>query len=96
MSANDAVTLTLPFTATPGRSRDVLELAAAEIPDELIAADLVQKVDVGQAVAVDVCDRESVAVVVVRRFVCLAGVVHDAVLEGDAAVLRRRSVNWKS
>ena len=69
------------------RSRDVLKLAAAEISDELIAADLAQKVDVGQAVTVDVCDRESIAVVVMRRFVRLAGVVHDAVLEGDAALL---------
>ena len=69
------------------RSRDVLELAAAEIPDELIAAHLAQKVDVGQAVTVDVCDRESIAVVVMRRLVCLARVVHDAVLEGDAALL---------
>ena len=53
---------------------------------ELVAADLVDEIDVEQAVAVDVGDRQAVAVVVVRRLVGLAGVVDDAVLERDAAL----------
>ena len=69
-----------------GRRRDVLKLAAAGVLPQLVAADLVDEVDVGQAVAVDVRDRDAVAVVVVRRLVGLAGVVDDAVLEGDAAL----------
>ena len=69
-----------------GRGGDVLELAAAGVLPELIAADLVDEVDVGEAVAVDVGDREAVAVIVVRRLVGLSGVVDDAVLEGDAAL----------
>ena len=65
------------------------KLAAAEVPPQLIAADLADEVDVEQAVAVDVRDRDAVAVVVVRRLVGLAGVVHDAVPEGDAALGER-------
>ena len=71
--------------AHAGRGRDVLEPAAAEIPPELVPADLVHEIDVGASVAVDVRHREAVAVVVVHRLVGLAGVVDDAVLEGDAA-----------
>ena len=81
--------------ADAGRCRDVLEPAAAEIPPELVAADLVDEVDVESAVAVDVGDRDAVAVIVVRGLVGLPGVVDDAMPEGDAA-LGERSVNWKS
>ena len=45
------------------------------------------EVDVEQAVAVDVGDRQAVAVVVVRRLVGPPRVVDDVVLEGDAAVV---------
>ena len=76
----------LPGDRHAGRRGDVLELAAAQIPPELVAADLADEVDVGQAVAVDVGDRDAVAVIVVRRLVGLAGVVHDPVLERDAAL----------
>ena len=86
MSANDAETPTLSGDRHAGRGRDVLELAAAGILPELVAADLVDEVDVGEAVAIDVRDREAVAVIVVRRLVRLAGVVDDAVLERDAAL----------
>ena len=52
----------------------------------MVAADLVDEVDVGEAVAIDVGDRQAVAVIVVRRLVRLAGVVDDAVPERDAAL----------
>ena len=68
------------------RRGDVLELAAAEVLPELVAADLVHEVDVEAAVAIDVGDREPVAVVVVHRLVGLARVVDDAVHERDAAL----------
>ena len=86
MSANDAVTLDLVRHRHAGRRRDVLEPAAAGVPPELVAADLVDEIDVGEAVAVDVGDGQAVAVIVVRRLVGLAGVGHDAVLERDAAL----------
>ena len=69
-----------------GGRRDVLKLAAAEIFPEFVAADLVDEIDVGQAVTVDVGDRETVAVVVVHGLVCLAGVVDEPMFERDAAV----------
>ena len=69
-----------------GGRGDVLELAAADVLPQLVAADLVRKVDVQEAVAVDVGDREAVAVVVVHGLVGLARVVDDAMAERDAAV----------
>ena len=66
--------------------RDRREPAAAGVLPELVAADLVDEVDVGQAVAVDVGDREARAVVVVHGLVVFAGVLDDAVDEGDAAL----------
>ena len=57
-----------------------------EVLPELVAAELVDEVDVGQAVAVHVRDRDAVAVVVVDRLVVLAGVVDDPVDERDAAL----------
>ena len=68
-----------------GGCRDVLEPAAAEVSPELVAAHLVDEVDVQPAVRVDVGHRQTVAVIVVNRFVGLAGVGDDAVLERDAA-----------
>ena len=68
-----------------GRGCDVLEAPAAEIPPQLVAAHLADEVDVGAAVAVDVSNRHPRPVIVVRRLVGLAGVVHDAGLEIDAA-----------
>ena len=68
-----------------GRGRDVLELAAAGILPEAVGSDLVDEVDVLSAVAVDIGNRQAVAVVVVRRLVRLAGVVDDAVPECDTA-----------
>ena len=69
-----------------GRGGDVLEPAAADILPELVAAHLVDEVDVGEAVAIDVRNRQAVAMIVVRRLVRLAGVVDDPVLERDAAL----------
>ena len=66
--------------------RDVLEPSSAEILPQLVAADLIHEVDVVQPVAVDVRHGDTVAVIVVDRFVVLAGVLDDVVLEGDAAV----------
>ena len=50
---------------------------------------------IGAPVAVDVGDRQAVAVIVVSGLVGLSGVVDDAMAEGDAAC-RQPSVNWKS
>ncbi len=86
MSANEAETPTLSGDRHAGRRGDVLEPAAAGVLPELVAANLVDEVDVGQAVAVDVRDRHAVAMIVVRRLVRLAGIVDDSVLEGDAAL----------
>ncbi len=69
-----------------GRGRDVLEPAAAEVAPQLVAAGLRREVDIGEPVAVDVGDRDPVAVIVMRRLVALPGVVNDVVREGDAAV----------
>ena len=71
MSANEAETPILPAHADARRRRDVLEPAAAQVPPELVAADLADEVDVRQAVAIDVGDRDAVAMVVVRRLVLL-------------------------
>ena len=68
-----------------GRCRDVLEPAAAGVPPELIASDLVDEVEIGASIAVDVGDRQAVAVIVVSGLVGLPGVVHDAVAERDTA-----------
>ena len=86
MSANEAETLTLPATATPADAVMSSKLAAAEILPELVATDLADEVDVEEAVAVDVGHRDPGPVIVVRRLVGLPGVVHDAVLECDAAL----------
>ena len=85
MSAKPADTLTLPGTPTPADAGDVLEPAAAGVSPELVAADLVDEIDVGTSVAVDVGDRQAVAVIVVSGLVGLARVVHDAMAERDAA-----------
>ena len=69
-----------------GGSRDVLELSATDVLPELVAADLVDEVDVSQAVPIDIGDGEAVAVIVVSRLVGLAGVVDNAVPERDAAL----------
>ena len=66
---------------------DVPELAAAQVLPQLVPAHLVRKVDVVQSVAVHVGDGDAVAVVVVNLFIRLAGVVDDAVDEGDSALL---------
>ena len=86
MSANEAETPTLSGTATPADGGDVLESAAPGIPPELVAADLVDEVDVEQAVAIDVRNRHAVSMIVVRRLVRLSRVVDDPVLERDAAL----------
>ena len=67
--------------------RDVPEPASAQILPQLVAADLVDEVDVVQTVAVDVRHGDAVAVIVVDRLVVLARVVDDVVNEGDAAFL---------
>jgi len=69
-----------------GGLRDVLEPAAAEIPPQLIAADLTREIHVEEAVAVDVRDRDAVPVIVVDGLVRLARVGDDVVLERDAAL----------
>ena len=70
---------------TRGRS-DLLELAAAGVPPQLIAAHLTDEVDVEQSVAVDIGHGEAVAMVVVRRLVRLARVVNDPVFEGNVGL----------
>ena len=85
MSAKDAVTLTRSGTDTPAAAVMSWNRPPPILP-ELIAADLVREIDVGQPVAIDVGDGQAVAMVVVGGLVGLAGIGHDAVLEGDAAL----------
>ena len=74
-----------PASATPASVGDVPEPPAAEVLPELVAAHLIDEVDVVQAVAVDVSDGDPVAVIVVDRLVMLPGVLDDVMDEGDAA-----------
>ena len=69
-----------------GPLRPVLEPSAAQVPPEPVGAHLGGEVQVGQAVTVDVGDRQSVAMVVVHGLVRPAGVADDSMLERDAAV----------
>ncbi len=68
-----------------GGCRDVLESTAADVLPKLVAANLADKVDVRQTISIDIRDRHAIAMIVVSRFVGLAGVVDDAVPERDAA-----------
>jgi hypothetical protein len=69
-----------------GLFRDVGEPSAAEILPELVAADLVDEVDVVEAVAVHVGNGEAGAVVVVRHPIVRDLVVDRAMDERDAAL----------
>ena len=79
MSANDAATLIRSASPTPASLVMFLKRAAAEVLPQLVAADLVDEVDVVQPVAVDVRDGDAVTVIVVDRLVMLAGVFDDVV-----------------
>ena len=68
-----------------GGCRDVLESTATDVLPKLVAANLADKVDVRQTISIDIRDRHAIAMIVVSRFVGLAGVVDDAVPERDAA-----------
>ena len=92
MSAKDADALMRPGPATPADAVMSSKRPPPRFSPQLIAARLTEEIDVEQTVAVDVRDGDAVSVVVVRRLVGAAGIVHDAVLERDAALLRR-SVN---
>ena len=80
------MTPTLPGTATPADAVMSSNLPAAGVSPELVAADLIDEVDVRQPVSVDVRDRQAVAVIVVRRLVRDGGVVDDPVPERDTAL----------
>src|SRR5439155_17293909 len=67
---------------------DVRKAAAAGVLPELVSADLVDEVDVVEAVAVDIGYGDAGAMVVVDRFVVEAGILDDVVHEGDTAVLQ--------
>ncbi len=67
------------------RRRDVFKAPAPEVSPQLIAARLTEEIDVQQTVAVYVGDGDAIPMVVVRRLVGTPRVVHDAVLERDAA-----------
>ena len=89
MSANEAVTPIRSAQADAGVPGDVPEPAAAQVLPELVAAHLVDEIEVGAPVAVHVGGREAGAVVVVDGPVVLPHVVHGAVDEGDPALLQR-------
>ena len=78
MSANEAVTLMRPGTATPAAAVMSSNLPLAQVPPQLISADLAHEVDVEPTIPVHIRHCDAVAVIVVRRFVGLARVVHDA------------------
>ena len=68
-------------------ARDVPEAAVPDVLPELVAAELVDEVDVDETVAVHVGRGDPVAVVVVDGLVEQARVVHDPVQKRDAALL---------
>ena len=76
----------LPGDTHSGGRRDVLKLPASETFPQLIAAHLVDEVDVNHTVPIDVRYREPVSMVVVRRLVRLSGIVDAPVPERDAAL----------
>ena len=68
-----------------GFLRDVPELATAQVFPEFVAAELIHEIDVVQAIAIDVRDRDAVAMVVVAHPHVLGDVVNGVVDEGDPA-----------
>src|SRR5690349_16204317 len=66
---------------------DIFKLAMAKVAPKLIAAKLVDKIDVEQTITVHVGDRQTRAVIVMDRLVVLCGVIDDMVFETDAAFL---------
>ena len=68
------------------RLGDVAKFPVAEILPELVAAELADEVDVGEAVSVDVGDDDSVAMVVVIGLVELPRIVGRLVRERDPAL----------
>src|SRR5579863_9656271 len=68
--------------------RDVPELAATEILPEFVAANLIQKVDVVESIAIDIGNRDAISVVVVGRLVVPGCVVDDMVDEGDSTLFK--------
>ncbi len=64
---------------------DVPEFSTAEVLPELIAADLVHKVHVLEAVAVHISNGDARPVIVVNRLVVLPRIVHGSLHERDPA-----------
>src|SRR5881296_2764349 len=64
---------------------DVLKPAPSNILPKLIAAELAYKVNVQQAIAIDVRDRDARAVVVVDRFIVVPNIINDVALESYLA-----------
>ena len=87
MSANDGGDADPVGEPDARLRRDVPEPAAAEVLPELAAADLVDEIEVDQAVAVDIGRGDAVAVIVVDRLVVQPRIVDDVVDEGDPALL---------
>ena len=76
----------LPGDTHSGGRRDVLKLPASETFPQLIAAHLIDEVEVNHTVPIDVRYREAVSMVVVRRLVRLSSIVDAPVPERDAAL----------
>src|SRR5258706_6767360 len=59
----------------------------ARVPPEFIRAELGQKINIIEAVAIDIRHCDSIPVIVMSRFPILGRIVHYLVLEGDPASL---------
>src|SRR5580698_9236428 len=66
---------------------NVLEFPLPQVLPQLIPADLVQKKNVVEPVAIHIRDCHRAAVVIVRRFVVLFLVIHGLIAKGNAALL---------
>jgi len=68
-----------------GKGRDILELSAAQVSPQLVAANLIPEIEVDQTVAVHVRRRHARAVIIVDGLLGPARVIRHVVDERDAA-----------
>ena len=59
----------------------------AQVAPKLVAPDLIDEIDVGPAVAVHVCHRHAIAMIVMDGFVVFGPVIHGTMFKAYAALL---------
>src|SRR5438105_3743699 len=73
--------------ANSGRGSNVLEFPAAEISPELTFAELIHEIQIELAVAINIRDGETIAVIIVNSQVILVRIIHGMMLETNPAFL---------